>query len=225
MLISTHLIHGIETRFESFNSLADFAMYVLRNGYSLEHSLVALDLDGTLIESDNKGETRLLDSDTAQIIKAMKDAGCKVIALTARCPEKAEITFKQLQEVGINFVDNQNLVHPFEYQFFRKGQLQRCKFENNILFVGRNEKGKALFGFDSIMKTRHEGWLILNFFFLDNNRIWVERFKQRFELLDAPEHFVLAGHFNPTKNQPKPLFEETRRKTMQAIEALWAWFG
>lgn len=214
---------GIQTNFESFSSLADFAMYVLRSGYSPDHSLVALDLDGTLIELDEKGTVRLLDPDTAQIIQLLQDSGCKVIGLTARRPEKAAITFQQLQDVDINFTNDPNFSHSFDYHFFRKGQKQSCKFAKNIIFAGKNEKGRALLGFDSVMRSRCEDWSIRYFFFLDNTRIWVERFKERFEKIDSSEYFALAGHFNPTNRQSTPLFEETRKKAVRAIEALWAW--
>jgi len=81
-------------------------------------------------------EVQTVDAKTAEILQELKNRGIPVLGLTARFPDDAEFTFKQLRSVDLDFSQQQhlplNLVHLSLEPY--------ALYENGILFATTNNK-------------------------------------------------------------------------------------
>ena len=82
---------------------------------------------------------RLVDNMAPMVIRNLQGRGCIVIGLTARPPETAKTTYKQLSQLGISFNGPESR-HTF--------CLEEVLYENSILFCGiHHKKSEALLAF------------------------------------------------------------------------------
>jgi len=86
-----------------------------------------------------KSSVRLVEPDTARIIRELQDRGVTVLGLTARPLVIVDRTLAQLASVGVNLDRRPVASGDFFVDVYRT-----ARFKGGVLFVGENNKGEML---------------------------------------------------------------------------------
>lgn len=104
-------------------------------------TLLILDLDKTLVQlSGQPTEGHLMSK-----VNNLKDNAKHTISITARPPSSYDLSFRQMERLGILFDDFTLPTYNFDC-----GGWLHCNFYNGIVSVGKTPKGNALLSFANL---------------------------------------------------------------------------
>jgi hypothetical protein len=118
--------------------------------YGAERVLVVLEIDNTLLASDQDSdcpsdEMKLIQDDSLKQVKRIQDAGMRVIVMTTRGPECQQRTTAQLRSYGFEF---QSSAWPPRDGFpdpFQAGDATRpVLYQDGVFYTAGQNKGKML---------------------------------------------------------------------------------
>lgn len=90
-------------------------------------------------------QTQAVEPEVVNLIKALQDVGIPVLALTARDHSLIETTFRQLDEIGIDFSKNQHGHRPTVS--LGNNPKNAATYHGGIIFCNGNDKGECLSAF------------------------------------------------------------------------------
>ncbi|MBT8047265.1 MAG: DUF2608 domain-containing protein [Xanthomonadales bacterium] len=133
--------------------------------YGGEHILVVLEIDNTLLTSDQGGYTnpcrpvkageeplssamRPTQNDAAQQVRRIQEAGMKAIVVTSRAPDCRNQTFEDLRSNDLNFAASAwRPASGNPEQFLPNGADRPVVYEEGVFFTDGQNKGQMLKAF------------------------------------------------------------------------------
>jgi hypothetical protein len=153
-------------------------------------TLVIFDIDQTMVGRDGK----LMEPALISVLQKLKRQGNKIIALTARPWKSREFTVKQLQDLGISFVETAITEDVMSQRFHIPNmEMERfaAGFAEGILYCGFNPKGKVLAW--HLLMTDYEPTSVV---FIDDVLPFVESVDEHCRRLNIPCTCIHYQHSN-----------------------------
>ena len=171
------------------------------SGIRDKNTLVVVDIDDTLITPDGT----LTERSVLHTLQTLKERGHKIIACTARPWKSREFTVKQLNDLGISFVDTAITQEVMTFNTHKNFPREAAGYADGIIYCGWNPKGKMLAM--HLLDTEYQPSSVV---FIDDHKPFVESVDQYMRRMKIPSvciHYV--PRLQSTRNSLFPSVPKT----------------